>query len=69
MAIMGYFDVIQEEIMQIDKEKHLKTCGDFEKTINENSRGLIRHYKMRNYVPKSQDILYERKHLKRRRNR
>jgi len=42
----------------------LKTCEDLEKTLNEDSRGLIRHYKERNYVLKSQDILYGRKHPK-----
>jgi hypothetical protein len=47
----------------------LKTCEDFAKTTNEDSRGLIRHYKGRNYVPKSQDILYGSKHPKRQRNR
>jgi len=45
MAILGYFHVIQEEIMQIGKAKHLKTCEDFGKKINENSRGLKRHTK------------------------
>jgi len=39
--------------MQIDKTKHLKTCEDFGKTMNEDSRGLRRHYKWRNFVPKS----------------
>jgi hypothetical protein len=58
IAILGCFDVIQEEIMQIGKAKYLKTCEDFGKTMNEDSRGLERHYKRRNYVPKSQDILY-----------
>jgi len=37
--------------------------------MNEDSRGLGRHYKGRNFIPKSQDILYGRKHSKRRRNR
>jgi len=32
--------------------------------MNEDSRGIIRNYKGRNYVLKSQDILYGRKHLK-----
>jgi len=32
--------------------------------MNEDSRGLIRHYKRRSYVPKSRDILYGRKHPK-----
>jgi len=51
--------------MQIGKTKHLKTYEDFGKTMNEDSRGLGRHYKGRNYVPKSQDILYGNKHPKR----
>jgi len=42
----------------------LKTCKDLGKTMNEDSRGIIRNYKGRNYVLKSQDILYGRKHLK-----
>jgi len=31
--------------MQIGKTTHLKTCEDFGKTINEDSRGLGRHLK------------------------
>jgi len=34
---------------------------------NEDSRGLIRLYKGKNYVPKFQNILQQRKHLNRRR--
>jgi len=48
--------------------RHSKIFEDFGKTMNEDSRGLERHYKGRNYVPKSQDILYGRKHPKRQRN-
>jgi len=33
---------------------------------NEDSRGLIRLYRGRNYVPKFQDVLHWRKHLNRR---
>jgi len=54
--------------MQIGKARHLKICEDLGKMKNEYSRGLIRHYKGRNFVPKFQDILYESKHLKRQRN-
>jgi len=62
--ILGCFDVIQEEIMQISKAKYLKIDEDFEKTMNKDSRCHIRHYKGRNCFPKSQDILYESKHPK-----
>jgi len=55
--------------MQIGKPKHLKTCEDFEKIMNEDSRGLGRHYKEMNSIPKPQDILYGSKNPKRRRNR
>jgi hypothetical protein len=41
-----------------------KTFEDFGKTMNEDSRGLGRHYKGRDFVPKSQDILYGSKHPK-----
>jgi len=54
--------------MQIGKVRHLKTCEDFGKIINEDSRGLRRHYKGRNYVLRSQDILYGSKHPKKQRN-
>jgi len=37
--------------------------------MNEDSKGLERHHKGRNYVPKSQNILHGSKHAKRRRNR
>jgi hypothetical protein len=46
--------------MQIGRAKHLEDLG----TINEDSRYLGRHYKGRNYVLMSQDILYGRKHPK-----
>jgi len=68
IAILWCFDVIHEEIMQIGKTKHLKTCEDFGKTINEDSRDIRKHYKGMNYVLKSQDILYGSKHPKRQRN-
>jgi hypothetical protein len=32
--------------------------------MNEDSRDLIRYYKGKNFVPKSQDILFGRKHTK-----
>ena len=67
MTILGCFDVIQEEIMQIGKGKHLKTCEDIGETMNEDS-GLKRHYKGRKYVHRSQENLHESKHPKRRRN-
>ena len=50
--------------MQISKTKHLKICEDFGKIMNEDSRCLEKHYKWRNYVPKSQDILNGSKHRK-----
>ena len=68
-AILGRFNVIQEEIMQIGKTKLLKTCEDFGKTMNENSRDLRRHYKGRNFVLKSQDVLHGSKYSKRQRNK
>ena len=40
IAIIWCFYVIQEEIIQIGKTKHLKTCEYFRKTINKYSRGL-----------------------------
>jgi len=36
---------------------------------NKSSKGLRRRYKVRNFVPKFQDILYRSKHMKRQRNR
>jgi len=30
--------------MQIGKAKHLNTCEDFGKNMNEDSRSLVRHY-------------------------
>jgi len=56
-----FFYVIQDEIMQISKAKHLKTCENFGKKMNENSRDLGRHYKGRNFVLKFQVILYGRR--------
>jgi len=53
IAILACFDVIHEEIMQIGKAKHLKTCEDFGKIMNEDSRGLERQYKWRSFVSKS----------------
>jgi len=46
----------------------MKTSLDIGKTMIEDSRGLRRLYKGRNFVPKSQDILYGSKHPKGRRN-
>jgi len=57
IAILGCFNLIQEEIMQISKTEHLYTCEDIGKTNNEYSRDLKRHCKGMNFVPKSQDIL------------
>jgi len=51
--------------MKIGKTRHLKTCEDLGKIMNEDSRGLRRHYKGKNYVPMSKDILYESKHPRR----
>jgi len=51
--------VIHEEIMQN------KIFEDFGKIMNEDSRGIRRHNKGRNFVPKSQDILHGSKHQKR----
>jgi len=51
--------------MQINQARHLKTYEDFRKITNEDSRGLERHFKGRNFVFKSQDILYESKHPRR----
>jgi len=45
-----------------------KTCEDFRKIMNEDSRGLERHYKGRNYVPRSEVILYGSKHSRRQRD-
>jgi hypothetical protein len=42
---------------------------DFEKIQNEDSSGLRRRYRVRNFVPRSQDILYGSKHPKERKNR
>jgi len=46
------------------KKNIVKTCEDLGKTMNKDLRGLRRHYKGRNFVPNSQDILYGRKHPK-----
>jgi len=48
--------------MQICKARHLKISEDFEKIKNEDSRGLIAHYRGRNSVYRSQDILYGSNH-------
>jgi len=69
IAILECFDVIHEKIMQIGKTRHLKISKDLEKMKNEDSRGLGRRYKMRKTIHKFQDILYESKHPKRRKNR
>jgi len=69
IAILECFDVIHKEIMQIGKARHLKICKDFENKKSEDSRGLRRHYKWRNSIPMSQDILHRNKHPKRRKNR
>jgi hypothetical protein len=53
IAIIGCFDVIQEETMQISKAKHLNTFEDFEKTTTEDSRVPERHYEGMNSVLKS----------------
>jgi len=50
--------------MQIEKAKHLEDLWRFEKTNNEYSRGLWRHYKRENFVLMTQDILYGRKRPK-----
>jgi len=50
--------------MQIDISRHLKIDEDFGKIKNEDSRGLKRLYIGRNFIPKSQDILYGSKHPK-----
>jgi len=42
---------------KISTAKHLKTSEIFGKIPNEDSIGLRRHYKGRNFVPKSQNIL------------
>jgi len=47
----------------------MKTSEVFGKIMNEDSTGLERHYKGRNSIPKSQDILYVSKHPKRRWNK
>jgi len=54
--------------MQIGKARHLKICEELVKIKSEDSRGLIRHYRGRNYVSKFQDILYGSKYPKRWRN-
>lgn len=41
-----------------------KTCENLRKTMNEDSRGPRRNQRGRGCVPKSQDILYGRKHSK-----
>jgi len=61
MVLKRCFDVIYEEIMQIDKARHLKTCEDLEKMKNEDPRGLLGHYRERNFIHMSQEILYENK--------
>jgi hypothetical protein len=55
--MLGVLDVIYEEIMQIGKARHPKIYLVLWRTKIEDSRGLIRLYKGRNYVPKFQDIL------------
>jgi len=40
--------------MHIDKTRHLKFCKVLGKMKNEGSRGLMRCYRGRNYVPKFQ---------------
>ena len=69
ITILGCFDVINKEIVQIGKARHMKTCEDFGKIMNADSRSLKRHYKERNYVSMSPDILYRCKHPKWQRNR
>jgi len=52
---------------KLGKVRHPKIYVILGKKKNEDSRGLIRLYRWRNYVPKLQDILHWRKHLKKRR--
>jgi hypothetical protein len=47
----------------------MKIGEDLGKIKNEDSKGLVRLYRGRNFVPKSQDILYGSKHPKGRKNR
>jgi len=54
--------------MHIDKARHTKICEVLEKMKNEDSRGLGRLYKGRNFVLKFQDILHRSGHLKTQRN-
>jgi len=55
--------------MQICKSRHLKISEDFGNIKNEDSRGLGRRYRVRNYVPRSQDIINGSKYPKGRKNR
>jgi len=55
--------------MQIGKARHSKIYVVLGKMKNEDSKGLIRLYKWRNFVPKFQDNLRRNKDLKRRRKR
>lgn len=55
--------------MHIGNARHQKICEDLGKMKNEDSRGLIRLYKGRNYVPKFQDTLHRSKHLRRQRTK
>ena len=54
--------------MHIGKARHPKIYVVLWKMKNEDSRGLKKNYKRKNFVPKFQDILHISKHLKRRRN-
>jgi len=52
IAIFGCFNVINKEIMQTGKARHLKILG---RSKNEDSRGLKRYYIGRTFVPKFED--------------
>jgi len=56
--------VIQEEIMQIEKSRTTEELWRLRNTKNEDSRGLRRLTRGRNFVPKFRGKLFEDEDLK-----
>jgi len=61
LQFFGVLKVIHEEIKQFRQTRHPKIYMGLGKMKNEDSRGIRRLYRGRNYVPKFQDILLCRK--------
>jgi len=64
IVILGGFELIHEEIMQIDKSRTTEELSRVWEDKNEDSKGLMRLYIGRNIVSKFRGKLFENKNLK-----